>query len=480
MVINLSTQCLANDKCDKIENTLSCFINLPKKVDNSLYNIKEIKKTDKITIYNLEFRSQIWPIDSNNIWTHRMELYIPSNIKHSTALLYINGGKNKNEQGKAKLTTPAEGLDFKKIATSENIIVANLLDVPNQFLIIEGEAKKEDAILAYTFRKVIENPEKNKFLSGHLPMAKSAIIAMDIIQNFMPKKIDHFILSGASKRGWAAWLAAIADERVSALVPIVIDILNTADNIKHICSIYDKKCPHVMKDYENENVINKLHCDNGTKLLQIEDPYSYINNPLYTKRFEIPKYIINMASDDFFAPDSSKFYFLKLLGENYLRYIPNCPHYFKGNLISDSSNVYNDLSIAVQNFIHLHLNKIKMPKLEWELEGENIKISTSQIPAKITLWNSYNPNNRDFRCIKEYNFANMLVKKLQSFFSNSLCDQKYSSSDIDFKCLDGNCDITIDTSSTKIGHHANFVEVEYHISGRVFTLTTETAIYNNE
>ena len=43
----------------------------------------------------------------------------------------------------------------------------------------------------------------------------------------------HHIVSGASKRGYSTWHVAAVDPRVIAMVPIVMDELNFAENVQH-------------------------------------------------------------------------------------------------------------------------------------------------------------------------------------------------------------------------------------------------------
>jgi len=38
--------------------------------------------------------------------------------------------------------------------------------------------------------------------------------------------IENFLVSGASKRGWTAWLVGCVDKRAIAIAPIVMDMLN--------------------------------------------------------------------------------------------------------------------------------------------------------------------------------------------------------------------------------------------------------------
>ena len=53
-------------------------------------------------------------------------------------------------------------------------------------------------------------------------------------------RIDKFIVSGVSKRGWAAWLATIADQRIAAIIPIVIDIYNINAQFSKLNKVYTK------------------------------------------------------------------------------------------------------------------------------------------------------------------------------------------------------------------------------------------------
>src|SRR5437762_3472240 len=50
----------------------------------------------------------------------------------------------------------------------------------------------------------------------------------------------------------------------------------------------------------------------------------------------MPKFIVNSTGDQYFPPDSAKFYFHDLQGVKYLRYVPNTNHSLAGPDAGDS------------------------------------------------------------------------------------------------------------------------------------------------
>jgi len=63
----------------------------------------------------------------------------------------------------------------------------------------------------------------------------------------------------------------------------------------------------------------------------------------------MPKFMINSAGDQYFLPDSSKFYFDALEGEKYLRYVPNADHSLKGSDAGEGAFAFYE-AIAVGFF----------------------------------------------------------------------------------------------------------------------------------
>lgn len=72
-----------------------------------------------------------------------------------------------------------------------------------------GRKRTEDALIAWGWKKFIENTADPKVLF-RFPMTKAVSKAMDTIQNFIKEnhhfEIKKFMLAGKSKRGWTTWL----------------------------------------------------------------------------------------------------------------------------------------------------------------------------------------------------------------------------------------------------------------------------------
>jgi len=125
------------------------------------------------------------------------------------------------------------------------------------------------------------------------------------------------------------------------------------------------------------------HSKEYERLRELVDPYSYLD------RLDMPKYIINAASDEFFLPDSWQFYWDDLPGEKYLRYVPNTGHSLSGTDVPESL-------IAFYSRI---LNDNKPSRFDWEASenGFRIQLDPDNLPDDLLLWSAHNQNGRDFR-----------------------------------------------------------------------------------
>ncbi|WP_448215543.1 PhoPQ-activated pathogenicity-related family protein [Endozoicomonas sp. 2B-B] len=348
-------------------------------------------KVLKVKVYPVSMKSLRWTVGeqdkvSDPVWEHRVMVYVPEKVSADTALLNINGGTIHWPEGQPDNNKRfTDALHFSHIAARTRSVVVDLKDIPNQFLQF-GDKKplKEDALIAYTWQKFLDNPEKNYNWPLRLPMVKASVRAMDTVQALMKEKhikIDRFVLAGGSKRGWTVWLTAAMDTRVSAIIPMVIDVLNVQDSMRHHFNSYQSWAPAI-KDYYS--LMHTLGTQPLTQLMEVIDPYSYL------PQLAMPKYIINATGDDFFLPDSSRYYFNDLKGEKWLRFLPDLRHYI---LRMDQTLV----SETIESFYGATIEDRPMPRINWDVSKQNLKVEASMPPKAMKLWTAENPETRDFR-----------------------------------------------------------------------------------
>ena len=346
---------------------------LAKKIDGSGY-----------TGYVLELTSQTWRNEgevNRTLWQHWLTIVKPDNATGDIALLLITGGRNGGD--------PPDSVErtLQMVALRSNSVVAHIRQVPNQPLVFpeDGKPRSEDEIISYTFAKYVQTGDATWPLL--LPMVKSAVRAMDTIQSYMRQisdgelAINEFVVAGGSKRGWTTWLTGAADARVVAIMPIVIDVLNMDEQMRHHFAAYGFYSSAI-HDYQDMNIFERLDTPEGQALISFVDPYEYRD------RLTLPKYMLNSTGDQFFLPDSAQFYFHDLHGEKYLRYIPNTDHSL------NRSDAPESLLVFYQSV----LKDAERPKFSWEVTNDNIVVTTIKgEPEEVNLWQATNPEARDFR-----------------------------------------------------------------------------------
>ena len=337
----------------------------------------------------VELTSQKWRNESEIDrveWKHWLTVIAPKVAPTDVAMLYVTGGSNRDDPPKA-----ADGRLI-KLALATGSVVAELRNVPNQPLVLsnsgEGDNQKEryeDDLLAASWVESMKSGDPTWI--AQLAMAKSAVAAMDAVQQVLAAdqdlpQVERFVVAGASKRGWTTWLAGAVDPRVVAIAPIVIDVLNIAPSIKHHYASYGF-WSKALKDYENQGLAERMDDPESEAIRAIIDPYRYRD------RLTMPKCLINASGDEFFLPDSSRFYFDDLVGEKHLSYTPNVGHSLRG------SNALDTLVSFHASVVH----NLKRPKVTWTNPhgaAEHV-VTCSHPPIEATLWRAVNPKARDFR-----------------------------------------------------------------------------------
>jgi PhoPQ-activated pathogenicity-related protein len=341
-------------------------------------------KSDGYTTFVVDLKSQSWraaPEVDRSVWQHWLVVVKPDGVKYDTALLWINGGRNGGK--------PPDGPnpDMVEIASASHSVVADLRMIPNQPLVFGGDGKPrfEDDLIAYCWARYIDTGDATWL--PRLPMVKSAVRAMDAVGELLGSvaggqtPIKKFVVAGGSKRGWTTWLTGAVDPRVVAVVPIVIDVLNVrACKINHYSSY--GFWAQAVGDYTRHKIHEKMDNPRYAEILRIVDPYSYRD------RLTMPKYVVNASGDQYFPPDSSKFYFDDLLGVKYLRYVPNANHSLKGT----------DARAGILAFYEAILTGAHLPRFSWKMQPDgSIRVETQDTPSEVNLWQATNPKARDFR-----------------------------------------------------------------------------------
>ncbi len=337
------------------------------------------------TAFLVKMVSQTWLTEKEvdrPTWEHYLYVYRPDEVKHETGFLFISGGANDGKQ-------PSISREFLDIANATNSVVTELRMVPNQPLVFTDDdygPRKEDEILALGWKRYIETRDPKWIF--RLPMTKSAVRAMDTVTSLLASetggghKVDKFVVAGGSKRGWTTWTTAAADKRVVAAVPIVIDLLNVERSFFYHYRKYGFWAPAVA-DYFREGIMDRMEDPGFRELMAIVDPYAYRD------RLTMPKFLVNGSGDQFFRPESSRFYFKDLRGEKHLRYVPNAGH--------DVSNGTDALA-SIISYYQTILEGSPRPSMDWTVQPDgSLRVTASQKPEAVRLWAGTNPKFNDFR-----------------------------------------------------------------------------------
>ncbi len=192
------------------------------------------------TTFILELRSQAWLTTSEvnrTLWKHWLIIVKPAGVTNAQSLLFIDGGSNPD-------SAPTSGdPTLTQIALDTRTIVTQLKMVPNEPLIFAGETtnRTEDAIIAYSWDKYLRTGDER--WPAQLPMTKAAVRAMDTVTAFCASPqgggvtVRSFVVGGGSKRGWTTWLTGAVDQRVVAIIPAVIDVLNVEASFSIITAL---------------------------------------------------------------------------------------------------------------------------------------------------------------------------------------------------------------------------------------------------
>ena len=383
------------------------------------WTLKGQQSVGAYRIYDLHLVSQVW---QGIRWEHTIRIFRPAKVQYPrAAMLFITGGEpssGDNEYG--MLVASFIGAPF-----------AILYNIPNQPLF---GGLTEDELIAHTFTEFMKTGDETMPLL--LPMTKSAVKAMDALQAFSQRqwgrRIDTFVVSGASKRGWTSWLTAVVDKRVKGVIPIVYDNLNLHAQMPHQLEMWGRYSEQI-EEYTRRGLQAQMNTERGRRLVEIVDPYSY------RQRLRMPKLIINGANDRYWTVDALNLYWDALPGEKWVWYAPNA-----GHGLDDQRN--RAIATIVAFFHHVVGNR-PFPRMQWEHSEKDGKlvltVRAQPKPKAVTLWVARS-NTTDFRDSK---WVPQQMRALGDAFVGEV-------------------------SAPKKGFIALFGEAQFTIDGRTFFLST--------
>ncbi len=391
-----------------------------------------------VKAYDLLLTSQQW---HGYNWKHQLTIFIPPDIQYDGALLWITGGRLREGLPKWTSQDDEEIWAFGIAAASNHAIVAILKQTPNQPLF---DDLYEDALISYT----LHNFQSDGDYSWPLlfPMVKSAVRAMDAVQEFSKETANHeitgFLVSGASKRGWTTWLAGASDSRVKAIAPAVIDILNMPVNLDYQLEVWGDYSTEI-EDYVDLGIPQTINTEQGDVLTTMIDPYSYRD------QLTMPKLILLGCNDPYWPVDAVKHYFNDLEGENFIHYTANAGHDLNGgqqarrSLYAFFCNTFADIPYA---------------ECSWEVSengtGVTLSVEGSSNAVKAACLWSADSQDRDFR------------------------DELWSSSDLDSPDLSS---LNTIVSYPETGFRAFYIDLKYvDLYGREYTLSTQMYVVDND
>ena len=358
---------------ESLANALETYVHKP---DASFaWKRTEQKKIKDLTLTHLEFISQTW---RGHFWSHHLLVVRPTTVRQAdVAMLFITGGSYNVPDEK-------ETERFHEVAQRAGAVVAILNKVPNQPLY---DGRKEDALIAFTFDQYLKTGDPTWPLL--FPMVKSAVRAMDTLQSFarqeFDQKIERFVVSGESKRGWTSWLTGAVDTRVVAIAPMAIDMLNMKAQLDWTEKMYGRQSDQI-SDYTDLNLHQKLDDPPMQTLRAWVDPYSY------RRSYTMPKLLLLGTNDPYWVVDSLRHYWSDLPEPKLVFQTPNAGHDLGGG---------HDAWQTLAAWFQMIADRQLLPKVEWQVRdgtdgAAGLTVRVDQPANKVRLWTAHSAD-RDFR-----------------------------------------------------------------------------------
>lgn len=311
-------------------------------------------KRDRVT--TLRMVSQRW---QGGLWEHALVVVEPAaRLAKGAAILYITGGD----------PNPLDLDEAFRLADMSGLPVAHLFHIPNQPLY----GLIEDDLVAQTFLNYLDSGDETWPLL--LPMTAAALRAMDALGGWSVKSknpLNRFVVTGASKRGWTAWLtAATGDPRVIGIAPMVYDNLNIPAQLAHQVKTWHS-FSEMISPYVALGLPARMPTPEGQRLLSLIDPYTY------REMLGVPKMVITGSNDPYWSVDSLSLYWDGLAGSKWSCVVPNA-----GHGLGDMSAALKAISALARSCV----GKLKIPSFSWCFDRDRIEVVAGAPFPEMCLW----------------------------------------------------------------------------------------------
>jgi PhoPQ-activated pathogenicity-related protein len=330
------------------------------------------KQVGGLSSVRLEFVSQTW---RGHPWRHEMLIVRPAEARNpDIGFLLVSGDGGVDKSFEL----------LRLLAVRAGAAAAVINHVPNQPLY---DGRKEDALIAYTFDQYVRSGDTTWPLL--FPMVKSAVRGMDVMEAVAQKefgaKINRFVMSGASKRGWTTWLTGAIDPRVEAIAPMVFDMLNMKVQTQWAEQMYGRQSEQI-QDYTQYRFDARMDEPRVVELRGWIDPFSY------KSRYNIPKLILLGTNDPYWVVDSLRHYWSALPEPKLIFQTPNAGHDLAGG---------GEAHLALAMFYQMVADHQTMPTMTWQFQTNStnsagLEVIASQPAKTFRLWTATS-RDRDFR-----------------------------------------------------------------------------------
>jgi PhoPQ-activated pathogenicity-related protein len=336
------------------------------------WKLLEQRQVQGVTAIRLECTSQTW---RGHAWQHQLLIVRPPELRNPDIACLEIGGDGAVDRTFGVL---------RAFALRAGAIMASINRVPNQPFY---GGRREDELVAYTFDQYLKTGDTTWPLL--FPMVKSAVRGMDAVQAVARQEfhqdVERFIVSGGSKRGWTAWLAAAVDPRVRGIAPRVIDMLNVKAQAEWAKTIYGAQSDRI-RAYTELHLVERMDDPRIVELRGWVDPYSY------RARYKMPKLLLLGTNDPFWTVDSLRHYWDDLPEPKLVFQTPNAGHDLAGG---------REAKQALAAFVQMVADRQPLPRMTWAFQpaGSNtvsLAVALSQPAKAFRLWTAPSPI-RDFR-----------------------------------------------------------------------------------